>query len=1408
MADERKVQLGIEVDASGARKGFDEVKQGARDMAQSVTQSSEQAGKGLGGIGAGGEPAAQKLDRSTKSIIASIQRTTAVMEAGERGSVKYFEAIAQQRGVSVDALRPYLDQLDSATVKQGKATASLTGMGVSAAQTTAALRQLPAQFTDIFTSLASGQAPLTVMIQQGGQIKDAFGGAGAAARALGGYVLSLVSPATIAAGAAAALAVAYHQGSKEADAYNRALIMTGNAAGTTAGNLAEMAERISDTVGTQGKAAEVLAQMAASGRIAAVSMEQFGRVAVEAEKALGIAAEKMVEDLASLGKEPVEASVKLNEKYRYLTASIYEQIKALEDQGKTEQAAALAQQAYSSAFDQRSKEVVENLGLIERGWRSVAEVAKKGWDEILGIGRQKTGDDQLADISSQIAAAQTKIERLQQLGNGRDTQRAIAEQRQRIEAMKIEQAGLQEIARMQERGAESAAANSRANEARIAWLKEGDKFLSKAAQMEREIAKARNEGATAGATQAEIEARIGAIREKYADKSTKAQTAANAEARRLNEALMEGFGLTADFYAEWDRLSKLFASGAFGKGAQGIEALSAAQARLLEKQPAIRSATQAGEKADKDAKKAIEERTKAMRDAVTAESDRANVLKVGADKMREELETLGMTAQQLAVYRIGKLQAASAAEELAASNLEEAASFLAGKPDMEHAVDLYQGLARARRDAAKALKDQASIGIDIVQKQAAVDAMNEAVQGQVAMWQSIDQTAHDTFVSIFDSGKDVFERLRDTLKNTLYDLLYQMTVRKWLIDISAAVSGQGVAQQAFGAGGGGGGWMNVASNAYSLYNSSALTGGIGSIPGANLAGTAYANYTGTGIDGLLATNGAYGTAGSGAVSGLGAGMGMFGGALLGYQLSGGNPVGTFAGGAAGVATYGAAAGAAAGTGAVAGASAALAAIPVWGWVALAAMAILAGNQGGGTPHLGAATLTDFDDSQRQLRHEEAIGSETVWGGFKGNDGLAGPLNSLGAGIANTIESTLAAFGDNRQVSVFSAFGADDDDPSRGILRVFGEDGGILAQNTSEGNMHRGVKYDDNPETGFQEFTDDAGRVIRDALVAANLPGWVDDILMSLGDAPGLAAVNTTLAQIQALKDVAGNLGPYLGVTAEGLAGIAGSIGGFDALIQSLGTFTELALTSAEKWEITQTGLAEGFDALGVAVPQSTDEFRRLIEGLDLTTDAGQDLAAGLLGLAPAFYSVANAVEDAFDAISQTTAKAVNDFAFDVMSDDQKYAALDTALDAKIAEIKSATEPGEIQRLFDEAIGMQREAWSLLSDDEKRRLLPEFQSDAMDIEGVAQGRLSVTPNDSAESAAKDAERAEQSAVRTATAVKQGVTEAMVPLLERIANAIDLGNGNSKESSAALRELAASLRGGGSYQYSGSEVVFNR
>lgn len=278
--------------------------------------------------------------------------------------------------------------------------------GVSARQTAAAMRSLPAQFTDIATSLAGGQNPLLVLMQQGGQIKDSFGGIGPAARALGGYVAGLVGPFTLAAGAAAVLAVAYSQGSDEAQAYSRALILNGNAAGLTADRLQETAARIDAVVGTQAAAAEALAQFAGASNISPDGLEQFATAALKMERAVGTSVAETVKQFSALGQAPLQESIKLNAQINYLTVSTYQQIRALTEQGKTAEAAAVAQKAYADALESRAGQIEERLGTFERMWRGVKSAAAEAWDAMLGVGRPAT-------LGDQIDAAAKKVQDLQ-----------------------------------------------------------------------------------------------------------------------------------------------------------------------------------------------------------------------------------------------------------------------------------------------------------------------------------------------------------------------------------------------------------------------------------------------------------------------------------------------------------------------------------------------------------------------------------------------------------------------------------------------------------------------------------------------------------------------------------------------------------------------------------------------------------------------------------------------------------------------------------------------------------------------------------------------------------------------------------------------------------------------------------
>ena len=149
--------------------------------------------------------------------------------------------------------------------------------GISAKQQVAAMRQVPAQLTDIFVSLQGGQNPLTVLLQQGGQLKDIFGGIVPAARALGGAIMGLVTPWTLLAAAIGAVGLAYLQAEQRENKFNKALIMSGQAASVSADQMQAMANTLDQVAGiTSREAADALTQIAATGKIAGDQMVLVG----------------------------------------------------------------------------------------------------------------------------------------------------------------------------------------------------------------------------------------------------------------------------------------------------------------------------------------------------------------------------------------------------------------------------------------------------------------------------------------------------------------------------------------------------------------------------------------------------------------------------------------------------------------------------------------------------------------------------------------------------------------------------------------------------------------------------------------------------------------------------------------------------------------------------------------------------------------------------------------------------------------------------------------------------------------------------------------------------------------------------------------------------------------------------
>ena len=409
-------ELGIKVDSTDAA-------QASSDL-DKLTAAGARAEKAADGVARGADKATASMKKQKDELSDLLGEIDPTVKALGRLDDLETKLAKQKKLGALDAstFSEYQGKIDQSRANLGRFGDSLTRTGNTAKQTAAALRGVPAQFTDIAVSLQGGQAPLTVLLQQGGQLKDMFGGIAPAAKALGGYVLGLVNPFTLAAAAVAALGLAYYKGSEEADAYNEALILSGNVAGTSASQLSDMARQVSATVGTTGAAAEVLAKLAGNGKIASESFGQITEAALQMEKATGRAIDETIAEFAKIAKDPVAAAKELNDQYHFLTASVYSQIVALKEQGDTVGAAKLLTDTYASTIETRTGEITQNLGIIERGWNAVRDAAKGALDATKEIGRTQTLEQQAEVIRQRLKTGQGRGGRAAAMGiETRDT---------------------------------------------------------------------------------------------------------------------------------------------------------------------------------------------------------------------------------------------------------------------------------------------------------------------------------------------------------------------------------------------------------------------------------------------------------------------------------------------------------------------------------------------------------------------------------------------------------------------------------------------------------------------------------------------------------------------------------------------------------------------------------------------------------------------------------------------------------------------------------------------------------------------------------------------------------------------------------------------------------------------------
>lgn len=343
-----------------------------------------------------------------KTLVSSMgpefEKSYAKMNAGQKRATTSALQLAQTWGMSRDELKllslaargaapEALEVLrkkmqdtrnatNATTTAFGAQTKAFSGSSKTARELQFAMRGLPAQITDIGVSLASGQRPMMVLLQQGGQLKDMFGGIGPAARALGTALRGLINPFTLTAGAIGALGGAYLYAENQARSFERTFILTGGRLRLSADEMSALADSLDELSGvSRGEAVEALNKIAESGKVGADNFKEAVRAALLWQEATGTAVDETIAQLDRIRKDPVQAMELLKEKYGEVTDVQIEHVRRLDEQGEHQEAANAAFRAWADMVEDRAPKIIDNLDPIDRLQKSIADNAKEGWTD-------------------------------------------------------------------------------------------------------------------------------------------------------------------------------------------------------------------------------------------------------------------------------------------------------------------------------------------------------------------------------------------------------------------------------------------------------------------------------------------------------------------------------------------------------------------------------------------------------------------------------------------------------------------------------------------------------------------------------------------------------------------------------------------------------------------------------------------------------------------------------------------------------------------------------------------------------------------------------------------------------------------------------------------------------------------
>ncbi|EFW2893392.1 phage tail tape measure protein [Shigella sonnei] len=298
----------------------------------------------------------------------------------------------------------------AAAVEQGLSRQALAAQkaGISVGQYKAAMRTLPAQFTDIATQLAGGQNPWLILLQQGGQVKDSFGGMIPMFRGLAGAITLPMVGVTSLAVATGALVYAWYQGDSTLSAFNKTLVLSGNQSGLTADRMLTLS-RAGQAAGLAfNQARESLAALVNAGVRGGEQFDAINQSVARFASASGVEVDKVAEAFGKLTTDPTSGLMAVARQFRNVTAEQIAYVAQLQRSGDEAGALQAANDIATKGFDEQTRRLKENMGTLETWADKTGKAFKSMWDAILDIGRPESSADMLVSAQKAFDEADKK----------------------------------------------------------------------------------------------------------------------------------------------------------------------------------------------------------------------------------------------------------------------------------------------------------------------------------------------------------------------------------------------------------------------------------------------------------------------------------------------------------------------------------------------------------------------------------------------------------------------------------------------------------------------------------------------------------------------------------------------------------------------------------------------------------------------------------------------------------------------------------------------------------------------------------------------------------------------------------------------------------------------------------------